>query len=168
LWRGGRDRVRLGSDHRRPSKWGTRIEPPLLGPAHVIRYLSRYVHRIAISNSRIRGYDGHTVVFRYKDRKDGKVKHQTVSGEEFCRLFLQHVLPDRFVRIRHYGLFASRKRQDLNRARVLLGSRKVGGEKKRDSWVDAFQRIFGRDPLLCPRCKIGRLVVRDVLPPLRL
>lgn len=148
-------------------EWGIRIEPPLDGPARVIRYLSRYVHRIAISNSRIQSYDGETVVFRYKDRKDGKVKDQTLSGEEFCRLFLQHVLPDRFVRIRHYGLFASRKRRELARARACLGGRPPEARKK-ETWVETFQRVFGRDPLLCPRCKVGRLVVRDVLPPLRL
>ena len=73
--------------------WGIRIEPPLEGPSHVVDYLSRYVHRIAISNSRIVHYDGHTVVFRYKDRQDGdKTKPVSVSGNKFARLFLQHVL----------------------------------------------------------------------------
>jgi len=148
--------------------WGIRIEPPLDGPDHVVEYLSRYVHRIAISNSRIINYDGQTVVFRYKDRSDGnKVKPERVSGERFCQLFLQHVLPDRFVRIRHYGLLASRRRKDLERCRALLGAREVPRPHK-ESWVVSFRRIFGTDPLQCPRCKAGRLVVLDVLPPLRL
>jgi len=61
--------------------WGLRIEPPLGGPDHVVEYLSRYVHRIAIANSRIVHYDGETVVFRYKDRKDGsKTRLEAVSG----------------------------------------------------------------------------------------
>ena len=148
--------------------WGIRIEPPLDGPGHVVEYLSRYVHRIAISNSRIIRYDGHTVVFRYKDRQDGgKTKPETVSGEKFARLFLQHVLPDRFVRIRHYGLLASRRRKDLERCRQQLGGRKPPKLPK-ETWDVTFRRLFGKDPLLCPRCQIGRLVVLDVLPPLRM
>jgi hypothetical protein len=148
--------------------WGIRIEPPLSGPDHVVEYLSRYVHRIAISNSRIVHYDGHTVVFRYKDRKDGnKTKLEPVSAQKFSRLFLQHVLPDRFVRIRHYGLLAARRRNDLERCRRELGGRKPPKPPK-ESWAVAFRRLFGRDPLLCPVCQVGRLVVLDVLPPLRL
>jgi hypothetical protein len=123
---------------------------------------------IAISNSRIIRYDGHTVIFRYKDRKDGNAtKPETVSGENFSKLFLQHVLPDRFVRIRHYGLLASRRRKDLERSREQLGGPKPPKPHK-ESWVVAFRRIFGSDPLLCPRCHTGRLVVLDVLPPPRL
>ena len=148
-------------------KWRLKIQPPLAGPAHVVNYLSRYVHRIAITNSRIVDYDGQNVTFRYRDRRDGnQIKHETVSGPEFCRRFLQHVLPDRFVRIRHYGLLASRKREDLARCRELLGAPSPPTHKP-ESWVAAFTRIFGRDPLLCPVCKIGRMVVREVLPPLR-
>jgi len=148
--------------------WGIRIEPPLDGPSHVVEYLSRYVHRIAISNSRILHYDGQTVVFRYKDRRDdNKTKSKAASGEKFSRLFLQHVLPDRFVRIRHYGLLASRRRKHLEQCRRILGAREIPKPKK-ESWVAGFRRIFGRDPLLCPLCQTGRLVVLDVLPPLRL
>ena len=148
--------------------WGIRIEPPLGGPDHVVEYLSRYVHRIAIANSRIIHYGGETVIFRYKDRKDGnKTKLEAVTGEKFSKLFLQHVLPDRFVRIRHYGILASRRRGDLERCRRQLGGRKPPQPKK-ESWAVAFRRLFGKDPLLCPRCQVGRLVVLDVLPPLRL
>ena len=150
-------------------KWNIDIEPPLPGPDHVVNYLSRYVHRIAISNSRILNYDGHTVTFRYKDRADGnKTKVERLSGEKFSRRFLQHVLPDRFVRIRHYGLLASRRRADLNRCRVLLGAEAVQPGQKPETWVEALRRLFGHDPLLCPECKVGRMVVREVLAPLRL
>jgi len=148
--------------------WGIRIEPPLEDPSHVVDYLSRYVHRIAIANSRIVHYDGQTVVFRYKDRQDGdKTKLAPLSGDKFARLFLQHVLPPRFVRIRHYGLLASRRRPDLERCREQLGGRRPPTVPK-EPWDAAFRRLFGSDPLLCPRCQVGRFVVRDVLPPLRL
>ena len=110
---------------RTPKTWNVYVKPPLAGPGHVVRYLSRYVHRIAIANSRITDYDGENVTFRYKDRADGNAtKYRTVSGPDFARLFLQHVLPPRFVRIRHYGILAATKR---------AGSRSLSGAARRSA-----------------------------------
>ena len=149
--------------------WGVKIKPPLAGPQQVVRYLSRYVHRIAVANSRIVAYDGREVIFRYKDRADGnKTKTMSLAGAEFARLFLQHVLPKRFVRIRHYGLLATRAVKKLTRCRELLGAPPPKPIEKDESWVHTYQRIFHRDPLLCPNCKLGRLIPRAVLPPLML
>ena len=153
---------------RTPKIWNVYVKRPLAGPGHVVRYLSRYVHRIAIANSRIIAYDGESVTFRYKDRADGNVtKHRTVSGTDFARLFLQHVLPPRFVRIRHYGILAARRREDLARCRELLGAPPVAPREKDQSWVQAFERLFGENPLRCPACKTGVLVSTRVLPPMR-
>ena len=153
---------------RTPKTWHVYAKPPLAGPAHVVRYLSRYVHRIALANSRIANYDGHSVTFRYKDRTDGNVtKHRTVSGPDFARLFLQHVLPPRFVRIRHYGLLAARKRLDLARCRALLGAPPATKPDKDANWALAFERLFGTNPLRCPACNTGTLVATHVLPPMR-
>jgi hypothetical protein len=153
---------------RTPSTWNVFAQPPLPGPTQVLRYLSRYVHRIAIANSRITHYDGHNVTFRYKDRAQGNAtKHRTLSGPDFARLFLQHVLPPRFVRIRHFGLFAARRRQDLARSRQLLGAHSQPPRHKDPSWVVAYERIFGSNPLQCPACKTGVLVVTRTLPPTR-
>lgn len=149
--------------------WVVEVKPPLEGPRHVVRYLSRYVHRIAISNSRILAYDGSEVILRYKDRDDGnKTKTLPLSGEAFSRRFLSHVLPDRFVRIRHYGLLAARRRKDLARCRELLGAAPAPSKPKDKNWAAAFERIFGRNPLLCPVCKKGIMDSRSTLPPLRL
>jgi hypothetical protein len=148
--------------------WVVEVKPPLAGPTHVVRYLSRYAHRIAIANSRIVSYDGRTVVFRYKDRKDGATKTDTVSGEEFCRRFLRHVLPNRFVRIRHYGLLAARNVKKLARCREILGARPVEKKNVGESWDQAVTRIFGKDPLLCPACGKARMVVREIIRPMRL
>lgn len=148
--------------------WDIDIKPPLDGPHHVVRYLSRYVHRIAISNSRILAYDGSEVIFRYKDRADrNKTKTLPLSGEDFSRRFLSHVLPDRFVRIRHYGLLAPRRRKDLARCRELLKAPPAPSTPKDKNWVAAFERIFGRNPLLCPMCNTGIMESRCTLPPLR-
>jgi len=152
---------------RTPKKWNVYVKRPLAGPGHVVRYLSRYVHRIAIANSRITDYDGESVTFRYKDRAGGNVtKHRTVSAPDFARLFLQHVLPPHFVRIRHYGILAARRREDLARCRELLAAPPVTTPLKDASWVAAFERLFGSNPLLCPACKTGVLVTTRVLPPM--
>jgi hypothetical protein len=154
---------------RTPKIWNVFAKAPLAGPAHVVRYLSRYVQRIALANSRISDYDGQSVTFSYKDRSAGNVtKQRTVSGLDFARLFLQHVLPPRFVRIRHYGLLAATRRPDLARCRQLLGAPPATKPEKDANWVLAFERLFGTNPLRCPACKTGVLVATRVLPPMRL
>jgi hypothetical protein len=109
----------------RQVNWVVYAKPPFGGPEQVLRYLARYTHRIAISNSRIVSVDNDAVRFRYKDhRQDGKVriKVMTVTPAEFIRRFLLHVVPDGYHRIRHYGLLASgNKAKNLARARELLG-----------------------------------------------
>jgi hypothetical protein len=153
---------------RTPKKWNVYVKRPLAGPGHVVRYLSRYVHRIAIANSRITHYDGKSVTFRYKDRADGNAtKHRTLSGPEFAKLFLQHVLSPRFVRIRHYGILAVRRRQHLARCRELLGAQPMAPPQKDPNWMATFERLFGSNPLRCPACKTGVLVATRVLPPMR-
>jgi len=153
---------------RTPKRWNVYVKRPLRGPGHVVRYLSRYVHRIAIANSRITDYDGESVTFRYKDRADANAtKARTVSGREFSQLFLQHVLPPRFVRIRHYGILAARRREDLARCREILDAQPLAPPQKDTNWVAAFERLFGSNPLRCPACKSGVLVATRVLPPLR-
>ena len=84
---------------------------PSVEPEHVLHYLARYTHRVAISNHRLVGFKDERVSFRWKDYADGgKQKVMTVSADEFLRRFLIHVLPKGLVRIRHFGLFANRRR----------------------------------------------------------
>jgi Putative transposase/Transposase zinc-binding domain len=93
-------------------EWVVYSQPPAAGPAVVLKYLARYVHRVAISNSRLRAMTAETVTFAYKDyRQKGREKELTLAGEEFARRFVQHVLPRGFVRVRHYGLLANRGRE---------------------------------------------------------
>mgnify|MGYP000294537324 CR=1 FL=1 len=90
-------------------EWVVFSKKPFKSPAHVVKYLGRYTHRVAISNSRIKSFDGKKVSFAWKDYKDGnKSKVMTLSASEFTRRFLLHVLPDRLTKIRHYGLLSSR------------------------------------------------------------
>jgi hypothetical protein len=109
----------------RRRKWYVDARPPFAGPKSVLAYLSRYTHRVAISNRRIIKADANDVTFRYKDyRSDGpaRYKSMTLHPHEFIRRFLVHVLPKGLHRIRHYGLFANGNRADnLARMRALLG-----------------------------------------------
>jgi hypothetical protein len=108
----------------RSCEWVVYAKRPFAGPQQVLAYLSRYTHRVAISNRRLIAFDDHGVTFRWKDyRAKGHTRYKTMtlSAGEFIRRFLLHVLPAGFHRIRHYGLLANAGRKDnLARARELL------------------------------------------------
>ena len=108
----------------RQCQWVVYAKRPFAGPAAVLAYLSRYTHRVAISNQRLMALDERGVTFRWKDyRATGKTRHKTMTlaTDEFIRRFLLHVLPSGFHRIRHYGLLANAaRREHLARARQLL------------------------------------------------
>jgi hypothetical protein len=109
----------------RKKRWVVYAKPPFAGPQTVLAYLSRYTHRVAISNRRLIAFDEGGVTFRYKDyRRTGPERRQvmTLATDEFIRRFLIHVLPRGFHRIRHYGLLASSTHKDaMAVARRLLG-----------------------------------------------
>jgi hypothetical protein len=103
-------------------EWVVYAKPPFGGPEQVLKYLARYTHRVAISNSRLVALAGDLVTFRYKDYADAR-RHKTMAlaAHEFIRRFLQHVLPSGFMKIRHYGLLANRYREaNLRVCRALL------------------------------------------------
>jgi hypothetical protein len=105
--------------------WVVYAKPPFGGPAVVLKYLARYTHRVAISSGRLVKLESGRVTFTYKDyAEDSKTKELTLSAVEFVRRWVQHVLPPRFVKIRHYGLLANRDREAKLAAcrRLLLAS----------------------------------------------
>lgn len=108
----------------RECEWVVYAKRPFAGPAAVLAYLSRYTHRVAISNRRLVAFDERGVTFRWKDyRAKGRTRNKTMTlgTDEFMRRFLLHVLPSGFHRIRHYGLIANAERKDnLAKARELL------------------------------------------------
>jgi len=108
----------------RKSEWVVYAKPPFGGPEAVLAYLSRYTHRVAISNNRLVSADANTVVFRWKDyriKRGGRQKVMRLATPEFIRRFLIHVLPEGFHRIRHYGFLASSTRKaNITKIRALL------------------------------------------------
>jgi hypothetical protein len=112
------------ADRLADKKWFVYAKPPFGGPAHVLRYLGRYTHRMAISNHRLLAFDGQQVSFRWRDYAHGsKQRVMSLDAVEFLRRFFLHVLPRGFVRIRHYGLLSNRfRKQPLPLARTLLAA----------------------------------------------
>jgi len=151
------------------TEWVVYLKPPFAGPKKVLEYLARYTHRIALSNRRLVAMDEDSVTFRYRDRRQGDVvRTLRLSGEEFLRRFLLHVLPRRFVRIRSYGLLANRNRaQNLARCRELLGvvSAEAVETSAQETWQEVAVRLLGRDPFCCPACGQGRLEQAAEIPP---
>jgi len=142
--------------------WVVYSKRPFGGPAQVLKYLARYTHRVAISNSRLVELRDGRVTFRYKDYADDRrQKTMTLAADEFLRRFVQHVLPKGFVKIRHYGLLANAQRQArltvcrrlllaVNTAATLLG-------------VEAAS-LTPAQPPCCPHCGGTRLVYRALAP----
>ena len=144
--------------------WNVNIKVPFDGPNGVINYLGRYTHRIAISNSRIKNLVDGNVTFSYQDRSDNnKTKLLTISAVEVIRRFLLHVLPHKFIKIRHYGILGTRNRHvKLALAKLILGvNPKMESEKEIDP-VEIIAEKFGLDISLCPHCKKGHLVTTVV------
>ena len=138
----------------RKKRWVVYAKPPFAGPQAVLAYLSRYTHRVAISNWRLIAFDGNGVTFRYKDyRRDGPERQRvmTLTTDAFIQRFLLHVLPRGFHRIRHYGLLAaSTRKASLALARVLL---EVALEPED---MDSEEPVDTRPP--CPCCG-GHMII---------
>ena len=152
-------------------KWIVYCKPPFNGAKGVFEYLSRYTHRIAISNNRILKVEDGKVSFLWRDYADNdKVKTMTVEADEFIRRFLLHVLPDGFVKIRYYGLLANRNRKgNIALCRELLGESKIETKDNDipETWQEHLLRVSGVDVTTCPVCKKGRLITVEILYPSR-
>jgi len=163
------------------TSWVVFAKRPFGGPEQVFRYLGRYTHRVAISNARLVSVEDQAVVFRTRASDTA-----SLSPPEFIGRFLQHVLPNQFVKIRHYGLLVSGNvNTRLKRAADLLpaaanpsadgqydrdddgdGLPSVGSVDPNLSWLALLLALTGKDVLLCPRCQ-QRTIVRQLLPPTR-
>ena len=146
--------------------WVVYAKKPFKNSSHIINYLGRYSHRIAISNSRIREVEGDLVTFSMKDYRDGKKKMIQLNATEFIRRFLLHVLPKGFCKIRYFGLFATRNRTTLlEPCRKAMGKAKVVSMFSGMTWQQILQLVTGKDVDLCPACQSGRMTTTITLKP---
>jgi len=159
--------------------WVVYSKKPFGGPEQVLDYLGRYTHRVAISNHRIinvengkparhrsRSGEAGGVSFQYRDRKDNDtIKVMTLEADEFIRRFLLHVLPDGFMRIRHFGFLANRsKKKDLGRCRELLGLSPELPQPSKKTTQQLMLELTGIDLTKCPFCKKGTMKVIGEIP----
>jgi putative transposase/transposase-like zinc-binding protein len=149
--------------------WVVHITPWGKGQQAALDYLARYAFRIAITNNRILAVDNDTVTYRYNDRAADRRRNETVSGHEFIRRFLQHVLPAGFHKVRYYGLWhASRREQLRNLHNVLLLEQPANRPRADPS--DAEPVALPGDPpepRRCPHCQTGHLRLLRRLSPAR-
>ncbi|WP_340290652.1 IS91 family transposase [Sulfitobacter pontiacus] len=142
----------------RKMEWVVYAKPPFGGPEDVLAYLSRYTHRVAISNQRLVSVDANIVAFRWKDyriKSGNRQKVMRLTTDEFIRRFLMHVLPDRFHRIRHYGLLASAQRKaNIAKVRDLIGASAPEQEPQPE---DDPAPLTLREP--CPCCGGTMLII---------
>jgi hypothetical protein len=148
-------------------EWVVYCKEALENAEQAIEYLGRYTHRVAISNERIVELKGNTITFRYRDSSDNdRIKYMSLDAQEFIRRFLLHILPDGFVKIRHYGLLSNRgKKIKLALCRELLGAlvNTVQEGLKQETWEELLTRLTGIDPRICPVCREGRMHIKEML-----
>jgi len=130
----------------------------------VLNYLARYVFRIAITNSRLESIQNGNVRFRYRDNRTQQMRHITLSGIEFIHRFLQHVLPRGATKVRYYGIFSPSSKSQLQRARHLLTPNL---EQSDSSSPAAASENKISEPIRCPLCRTGRLLLVETRLPLR-
>lgn len=132
--------------------WYCYIKKPFAGPEHVLKYIARYTHRVAIANNRILKIDDNTVTFTYKEYNDGTVTHKTMtlSHIEFIRRFLDHVLPTGFRKIRHFGLFCNGLRKNM----IELAKQLLNVKIEENDSLDKNNQEYRK----CPKCGKGILI----------
>ena len=148
-------------------KWVVHCQPAGRGQK-VLEYLGRYVFRVAITNSRLERIDEGHVTFRYRDNRSQQMRHVTVTGIEFIRRFLLHVLPRGCTKVRYYGIWSGSRRDLLDKAQTLLAASSPDAvlEKVADLQsepVTPVRRMANR----CPYCKVGNLIPIQVVYPQR-
>jgi hypothetical protein len=142
--------------------WVVYSKPVLQSPEKVVGYLSRYIHRVAITNQRILELAGDSVTFRYKDSRDTFWKSMTLGSAEFIRRFLQHVPPPRFHKVRSFGLLAPGNHRLLSQVQLFVAPPTPSTDATATPDVDANNSMSR--PQICPQCGKAPLVLIVILP----
>ena len=152
----------------RQKSWVVYAKKPFGSPQTVLDYLGRYTHRVAISNNRILEVQNSQITLSYRDRRDGdRKKTMALEAQEFIRRFLLHVLPQGFMRIRHFGFLANRsKKQALAQCRKLFNLDPALPQSPILSAKDLLRKITGVDLSHCPCCHEGTMITVGHLLPL--
>jgi predicted Zn-ribbon and HTH transcriptional regulator len=149
----------------RKKPWIVYAKKPFGSPHHVLDYLGRYTHRVALSNERILSAHNGEVTFSYRDRKnENRKKTMPLDAHEFIRRFLLHVIPKGLMRVRHFGFLANNSKERLSKCRQLLGLLPALPKPPQRSTHELMLALTGIDLTRCPRCRNGTLVFLAQLP----
>jgi hypothetical protein len=147
-------------------KWVVYAKEPLPTSDHVVEYIGRYSHRVAISNHRIKAFGDGKVAFSWVDYRTSNAGVMEIDAGDFLQRFFSHVLPVGFMKIRHYGILASRnKGNTIEMVCGQFGVEPLPKPLKGLGWIEAFELIYGRHPKLCPCCGKGMMVVVETFLP---
>lgn len=142
-------------------EWVIYCKKPFKSPWYVLNYLGRYTHRVALTNNRILDVSEDNVTFKWRDYRDNhKSKVMTLDAEEFIRRFLLHVLPKRFMKIRHYGILSNRNRNKKLRLCQRLTHSKIRKAIPKLSSIELLKNLTGIDLTICPSCGKGHMLRR--------
>lgn len=146
-------------------EWIVYSKAPFSSAEYVLQYLGRYTHRVAISDNRIIKVDKNNVSFKWRDYKDNnKQKVMTLKAKEFIRRFTMHILPDRFVKIRHYGILGNRNKQlKFKRCLEIFRVKPIDDEKL--SSAELFFKLTGIKIGMCKVCEKGNLIEKGIIMP---
>jgi hypothetical protein len=166
---GSRQEFKILIDKLYKKEWVVYSKHPFKSADNVLKYLGNYTHKVALSNNRITDLKNDKVTFKWRDYKDNsKPKLMTLDTLEFIRRFLFHVLPNGFVKIRHYGILSNRNRKTkLEKCKKLLGvlvENKLKSKVK-ETWQEMLLRISKVDITICPCCKKGHMVLKETIFP---
>jgi len=143
-------------------------QPGFKGKQSVLEYLGRYTHSIAISNYRLLNLSDGIVTFSYRDRKAGDIKRvMSLPVKEFLVRFSQHILPKRFVKIRHYGIFSTRVKKEKLPLVTKSLNQPQKEKKEKLTLAEVIFKTTGTDITRCTCCKKGIMLVFKVIPPVR-
>jgi hypothetical protein len=138
--------------------WVVYAKQPFKNAEGVLEYLGRYSHKIAISNHRLKSISAGKVSFSYKDYAHGSVtKLMQLDANEFLRRFCLHILPPKFVKIRHYGFLANRGKEKLKIEQMKSG--KMSAPKVKMDYIEITKTQLGFDVEQCPCCKTGKMII---------
>lgn len=142
--------------------WVVYAKEPFARTEQVIEYLGRYTHKTAMGNHRLLNIDQTGVKFTWRDYRDNTVKVMTLEGTEFLRRFCQHILPRGFVRIRHYGLLSTARREELRELQQAFGiiTPKI---REKKTWKEVCREHLNYNPDICPHCGKGRMITVELL-----
>jgi len=150
-------------DHCYAKPWIVYCEPSLGNAQQIVEYLAKYTHRVAISNTRIKNIDERNVTFSYKDyAHNANQKRMTLTGVEFLRRFVMHILPRGFVKIRYFGILTSRYKPQVKSLKT-----KPDITQLTETREQRLVRLTGYNPCQCPKCKTGTMQAGEILPRIR-